>query len=398
MCHGIRLGLLLSASSLLLVADPIIVSTTMTADGSWQNSANWSGGVAPDNGSGGVNYDVTLGAGRIVDSLTDVTVSNFTTSGSAEFRNSATGILTVEDTFSHLSGNLVVTASLGLWLKGLSTIRSDVQLLNGSGLRNDGTLNVESAGTLFSDTPAPGQRFNPYHFENRGTTNLAATVDVNLQNFTVFNSGLMNVVLAAGKSFKSETYTQSSTGTTYVGPDATLQVNTLNLTAGTVLGTGTYRGSNTNFGTGSTGAIVSAGATLDSAGALTFDGNMGNLGGSTLRFDLGGLTQDLTYDHLILPGGNFGGVTLEFNLINGFVPASLDSFTIITGNNFNGLFANLDAGTVTMANVGIFDVTITSTAVTLSSFTPIPEPATYALLSTGLLLLVGAVRRRRGGS
>jgi hypothetical protein len=394
MDHRIRLLLFLSAAPLLLVADPL-ATTTMTADGSWQDPSKWSGGVVPDNGNGGFDYDVTLGANRVVDSLTDVTVTNLATSGSAEFRNSATGLITVEGTFTHLSGDLVVNSSLGLWLKGLSTVSGEMRLQNGSGLRNDGTLNVESSGTVFSDTPGPTARFNAYHFFNTGTTNLSTGVDVTLQNFAVFNAGLVNVALASGKKFSADSYVQVGTGTTLVTTGATLQVNNLDLTAGTVLGTGTYFGSNINFGTGDTGAIISAGDTLNSAGALTFAGNMAGMSGSTLRFDLGGTTQGLTYDHLILPGGNFIGATLEFNLINGFTPASLDSFTIITGNNFAGAFSNLEAGTVTMSGIGTFDVGITSTAVTLTNFTPIPEPATCALLSAGLLVLAAARRRRR---
>jgi len=47
-----------------------------------------------------------------------------------------------------------------------------------------------------------------------------------------------------------------------------------------------------------------------------------------------------------------------------------------------------------MSGVGTFALIIDKAGVTLSNFTAIPEPTTYVLLSTGLLVLIRAARRR----
>ena len=79
--------------------------------------------------------------------------------------------------------------------------------------------------------------------------------------------------------------------------------------------------------------------------------------------------------------------SLDLSLIGDFTPDVSDVFTILTvsGGALSGVFANA-ASQASFAE-GSFDVTYTSSSVTLSNFLPIPEPSTAILVLVGLLVL-----------
>lgn len=141
------------------------------------------------------------------------------------------------------------------------------------------------------------------------------------------------------------------------------------------------------------GATLEIGATADTADSLTIAGNVSNPVNSVVAVDLGGLGQGTTYDHLIFPNGTgLGGATLDISLFGGFTPTPTDTFTIMTGNNFNGQFANDLSGTIFAPGFGTFSVSYAPTSVVLGNFVPVPEPSLVASAAFTLVCLV-AMRR-----
>ena len=100
---------------------------------------------------------------------------------------------------------------------------------------------------------------------------------------------------------------------------------------------------------------------------------------------------------------SLGGGKKELSLINGFTPATLDTFTILTtsdGSFLSGSFDNVADGArlTTDDDTGSFLVQYgtgtNSGSVVLSDFEPIPEPGALALLAMALPAAVIFNRRR----
>ena len=121
-----------------------------------------------------------------------------------------------------------------------------------------------------------------------------------------------------------------------LGGPGTVNVATLNLLAGVLNGTGTIVGNVTN-----TGGTVAPGA---SPGTLTINGDYMQGSGGTLAVEIGGTTAGTQYDQLVVTGNATLGGTLNVALVNGFVPASGGSFTVVqTGGTVSGVFAATNA-------------------------------------------------------
>jgi hypothetical protein len=116
-----------------------------------------------------------------------------------------------------------------------------------------------------------------------------------------------------------------------LGGLGTVNVATLNLLGGVLNGTGTIIGNVNN-----TAGTVSPGA---SPGTLTIDGNYVQGSGGTLAIEIGGTAAGTQYDQLVVTGDATLGGALDVALINGFVPASGDSFTVVQGGTVSGEFA-----------------------------------------------------------
>jgi hypothetical protein len=83
-------------------------------------------------------------------------------------------------------------------------------------------------------------------------------------------------------------------------------------------------------------------------------------------------------------------------LANSFVPASTDSFTIITSNQtIAGLFANIggDGRVIDADGESSFSVVVNGNKVTLDNFVPEPSPA-LSLLAGSAAIGLGLFRRR----
>ncbi len=131
---------------------------------------------------------------------------------------------------------------------------------------------------------------------------------------------------------------------------------TLDVLAGSVLG-----GSRTIMGNvNNLEGTVSPGA---SPGIMTIDGNyyQGPLG--TLLAEIGGPVAGAQYDQLIVTGTVTLGGALNVALVNGFIPATNDAFTIVQSGAVSGTFASESSTTALVTNYLDSSVTLTNTAV-----------------------------------
>lgn len=125
------------------------------------------------------------------------------------------------------------------------------------------------------------------------------------------------------------------------------------------------------------------------AGRLVVHGNYQQAPSGVLAVELGGPTPADGYDVLEIIGTSFLGGTLSVSLIDGYRPNLGDSFQVLSSAALTGAFdayAGLDLG----GDLRL-EVEVLSTGVRLIT---VPEPATGALLTAGLLVLSSAARQR----
>lgn len=130
------------------------------------------------------------------------------------------------------------------------------------------------------------------------------------------------------------------------------------------IGNGTIAGSLTNGNS----TFAPGGAT--NVGSLTISGSLDNSGNqATISFDLASSSSS---DQLGVSGNLTLGGGLSVNLLNGFLPAPTDSFTIITnGGTLTGAFANLLSGSrVIVSNNAAYSFQVVSTpnSIVLTNF------------------------------
>jgi hypothetical protein len=86
---------------------------------------------------------------------------------------------------------------------------------------------------------------------------------------------------------------------------------------------------------------VTAGDSLTKAGKLSPSTYTQNATGS-LNIQIGGLTAGTQYSQLAVANGAKLNGTLNIKLINSFVPAIGNTFTIVTGSAVSGTFATVN--------------------------------------------------------
>ena len=180
-------------------------------------------------------------------------------------------------------------------------------------------------------------------------------------------------------------YSQSS-GTTDV--NGTLMSPTVNINGGTLSGTGTVKGAVTI----ASGATLSPGdpGTFDITGSLDLGGTLNEVIDSSSSFDVTSATGELTLG---------SSSVLDIILAPGYDPGTGTSFAIMDfgsltpGSTFGSILNQTFNGGTEQWDVTYNPTDIVLTAGTVSSTTP--EPASFVLLGTGLLFLLGYSLRRR---
>lgn len=385
--------------SIVFTGPAAAVDSTFNGSGSWDSASSWTPSGVPN----GAGHNVTLPANSNVNGLgNDVSVDAFQTGGNVTFSFGGSGkAVTVTDTFQHASGTLQLQANMGIVIAdtATATMAGTLAMSNGAAMLNRGA-------TVFGSGSAPTLDFTPvassftagtYSFRNDGAVAFTSGTQLSINNLAVINTGRF-IIEGAGTSPLLQSYTQnqdSAKNLTVVKAGSTLHANTLTITRGDLYSSGVINGSTTILADNGDGVFLSPGDAPLAVASLTFQGNPGQISGSTWHFDLGGIAAGTQHDYISAwQNMNVNGVILDVSLVNGFVPAATDAFTIVGANNVNGLFGNATDSKIEVPGFGVFDVTVGSNKVVLSNFTAaVPEPSHVCLLLGAMLVLLP--RRRR---
>ncbi|MDD3179785.1 MAG: PEP-CTERM sorting domain-containing protein [Opitutaceae bacterium] len=290
------------------------------------------------------------------------------------------GTLTIDSAADHdFDTHAFVNNGTVYWVAGAGPLRSG----NSGTFTNNATFNdAASAGwnNAFNGSLAQFSNETTGVYNKTGGT---TTVDI-----AFVNAGTVNV--QAGTLNFQNTFT-STGGNLTLTNNATVQFG-----YAVDLGTTSLAGNGTVIGNIITDGDVSPGT---SAGQLNITGNLTLQPLSVAIFELGGTLQGTEYDYLNVSGSVTLGGALEVKFANGFqdiILPNANTFTILSAGALSGSFSNVasDSRLSTSDGFGSFLVTYSGLNVSLSGFTPVPEPSTWALLGVGTSLLYVVSRRR----
>jgi len=298
-------------------------------------------------------------------------------------------------------------------------------VFNNGTLNNDGVLSsgyVLNYGTV--NNTAGDTSF--IVMLNYGTINNSVGATFQTSGGGVYNTGVLtnNGVLIhngneSSSSFEisgtvngSGTYQQVATGggqlpTTIVS--GTLSQTAINIHGGSLTNTGTINGAVTvdqgaslNLsGSTQSGSITNAGS-MQIHGTVIQAGSYTQSATGSFAVHIGGLLAGSQYDALNISGTAILDGTLDVSLMDLggglFAPHGGDTFDILTANTLQGSFSALNFPALLDPNQTwhidyITDAIGTTDVIRLSVF-PVPIPAAFWLFGSGLVGLLGFMRRR----
>lgn len=313
-----------------------------------------------------------LAFGGVVNSAGSVTISN---------SNALTAVF--NSTLNVNSGTLEFYQGAGTGTVALTsvTVKGATTIASGATVKLSGPSTGNFAGTAFINTGTLTQEGTISLNGRASATTTYTQVLSNSGTWVVSGSGAVIEKLTNGTVAPEPTFTNTVGG--ILKGTGTLDYNNL-ASAGTNIAAtnaGTIQMGNGTNGTGTIGdlALTDFALTLSST--------------SVLEFDLGGTTSGLFDTFTLNSSSMVLGGTLSLYLVNGFAPTSDFSINLILGGstlsgNFTSLLVN-----------GVADSNYTfSYANGIGTLSYVPEPETWALLITGVMLCVWVSHRRRAGS
>jgi autotransporter-associated beta strand protein len=270
------------------------------------------------------------------------------------------------------------------------------------------SITISSGGTLDIWTlQYDGFNFNPTTantvanvVQNGGTALVGINGTSNSVKNVVFNAAATNTFA----SYQLNGGLLKVAGTISATAPAAGGTNLFSFTGGT-LAAGTINA--TNLFVTPTNSLVNLGGTLapgdaGTPGATFIQGNYVCSSAATLAIDIGGTNRANAfvnatnyYDFVGVSGTATLAGNLNVSLLNNFVPAATNSFTILTNSSgLSGAFANVTSGRVPVANYsgGSFAVVTSATSVVLTNFqtmVAVPPVISGIQISGGNLIITG---------
>lgn len=279
------------------------------------------------------------------------TLAGVTTSGSASFTNGFANLMGANT----LGGTTTISGSILYVNDGASLDVAAGGTLSGNGTVKRNTANASSTIDGSVSVSSGTLEFDPQRITNNGLLSAKSGATLNLGGVVTQNAGQI-----------------SADGTV-----AFVQGAMVN--GGSIQGNGLITGNLTNAG-----GILAPG---HSAGTLTLNGNYVQGGAATYAEQIGGTGTSL-FDRFVVNGRASLGGSLDISLLNGFSTTVGDTFRILTATS--GVTGTYSGGYDPTA----WRVVYGSTYVDLVNLRAVPEPAPFAALGLGALVLLR--RRRRG--
>ena len=221
-------------------------------------------------------------------------------------------------------GRVIHTAGTTTWTGG------SVRPGSGALISNAGLWDIQGDTSM---AVLPGA---PPRFDNLagGTLRKSAGAGAATSNVPFTNAGVVRAM--SGTLSFSGGYTQSA-GSTLVEGGVLSSTTPLDIQGGTVGGSGTIAAAVTNAGSLSPGL---------SPGLLTVAGTWTQTAGATFNVELGGVAPGTAHDKVAVSSAAGLAGTLNVTLVNGFSPADLDTFTIMTYGSSVGSFSAINLPTL----------------------------------------------------
>jgi hypothetical protein len=269
---------------------------------------------------------LTVGGGTLEGSDTVNVAGAFTLSGgllteSGIVNANGGGAISGSQVKDITGGRTLNTAGTYTWT-GTGAIRMG----SGAAIHNSGTWNAQTDAQL-NDTLGGATLF-----ENTASGTFLRSAGIGTMNVSVdfTNSGAVRV--QTGTLQFSTSYTQTA-GSLSLEGGAVLASVPLAIQGGRLAGSGTVTG-NVNMN-----GHLAPGL---SPGSLTITGAFTPTASSAFDVEIGGLTPASQHDRAVLNTAPVLAGTLNVSLVNGFIPADLDTFTILTFPSATGTFPTVN--------------------------------------------------------
>jgi hypothetical protein len=371
------------------------VSWTGPTSGDWSTTSYWSTGTLP-----GAGDDVTIPSGTTVthstgsDSIHRLTVqSSLIISGGTLSVGATSTVASLTLSGGTLTGAGAVTVSGSFsWSGGVQSGSGSTTISSGATFSLDSSSSaltlsgrtVNNAGTATWTGSGALQLNGGANWNNSGLFNAQNNASITTSSSVIFsNSGTFRksvgtgtTTFGSGVTFTNTGQVDLQTGTLSLGAGSSS--GTMSLSSGTTLsftGGFTLTSASTISGSGSvvfssgtntlggsitassvtiqSGATVSGSATITSSvtnsgtiyvggpgatGRLTINGNFTQTSQGILNMEIAGLTAATQFDQLAISGTATLAGTLNVQLLNGFIPASGNSFAVLTFGSHSGSF------------------------------------------------------------
>lgn len=270
--------------------------------------------------------------------------AGFTNTGKLLVNNGST--LMIHAPFNSLS-------SAGTLTSGTYTVTGTLGL-PGAVVTNDAAITLTGAAAEIQNT-STGTNTLSALASNATTGTLSLQSGQALATSTNYSNSGKTTVGASSSFTVGGTYTQLAGTTTVYG--------TVTAPAGFSLEKGSLLGKGTIVSAVTSNASVTAGDSSTKPGKLAITGSYTQQSEGTLNISLGG-TAAGTFGELATTNGVSLTGTLSLKLINGFVPAVGDTFTILTGSAVSGTFTTVKGESINSGEH--FEVNYNGNSVTLT--------------------------------